>query len=281
VWIRIRVFREEQHRRCRIASLYTNSRILAFLSVLSSPRGGRQRGISVVGQGGVKLKTSSGTLLRAAIGGAVALSVFTGGTARTSAQTGAPSSPMGVLQAYRKMDSEGERLTPAGWRRAAKYFFRPEPPPAHIVLHVTEGERVAELSPGLMPKESNRRALGEVMCSALGQIDSSGRFTSLVSPSGTALPGQSGGKLYGPVPLIRRYELILTETHWELGPNLEGPREVTGLREWRIETFEAEPWITAETAIRYLTGLRDGSGREVTRRDAERSIVALRRLLKR
>jgi hypothetical protein len=53
-----------------------------------------------------------------------------------------------------------------------------------------------------------------------------------------------------------------------------------GPPEWRIETFEFEPWVTIEVAIRYLTQLRDGSNGETITRNADKSITILRRLLK-
>jgi hypothetical protein len=77
---------------------------------------------------------------------------------------------------------------------------------------------------------------------------------------------------------VRPYDLVLTATHWEFGPNLEGPREVKGPPEWRIETFEIEPWVTIEAAIRYLTRLRDESSSGITKRNADESIATFRRL---
>ena len=82
----------------------------------------------------------------------------------------------------------------------------------------------------------------------------------------------------GPAPLARQYELVLTDTYWDLGPGPGAPSAVVGSPEWRIETFESEPWITIDTAIRYLTGLRAESKSETVKNNAERSIAALRRL---
>jgi hypothetical protein len=89
-----------------------------------------------------------------------------------------------------------------------------------------------------------------------------------------AAPGISG-----PAPLGRPYDLVLTDTHWEFGPQGEGLREVKGSPEWRIETFEFEPWVTVEVAIRYLTRLRDESSSGMMKSNADKSIAILRRLL--
>jgi hypothetical protein len=53
---------------------------------------------------------------------------------------------------------------------------------------------------------------------------------------------------------------------------------VKGPPEWRIETFEIEPWVTIEAAIRYLTRLRDESSSGITKRNADESIATFRRL---
>lgn len=192
-----------------------------------------------------------------------------------------PKSPREVLQAYRKMDSEGERLTTSGWYRASRFFVKPERPPHRKIVEVIEAEAIED-----HPRTIGNRARVWLNCSAVGQIDSSGRFTSLISPSLLSPSGQplrqpAGAEIRGPAPLGREYDLVLTDTYWEFTAARDSLRESKGPPEWRIETFEFEQWVTIETAIRYLTGLRDESSSELTRRNAETSIAALRRLLKR
>jgi len=205
------------------------------------------------------------------------LALFSVSPIPLSAQARAyPKSPKEVLQAYRKMDAEGERLTPAGWYRASTYFVRPGRPPQQIVMEVTEGERLTDPDPWF--KGGNDRVEISVVCSAVGQVDSSGRFTSVVAPRLTDPPRPGDMQMHGPAPLVRPYDLVLTDTHWEFGPEREGLREVKGPPEWRIEAFELEPWVTIETAIRYLTKLRDESSSDSIRSNAEKSIAILRRL---
>ena len=115
------------------------------------------------------------------------------------------------------------------------------------------------------------------------QIDPSGRFTSMVAPSLLDPSGHPVKKLeppfgHGPAPVVKPYALVFTETHWEFGPKGEGLHEVKGPPEWRIETFEFEPWITIDVAIRYLTKLRDESKSAAIRANADKSIATLRRL---
>jgi len=190
---------------------------------------------------------------------------------------------MEVLQAYRKMDAAGERLTAGGWYRASKFFVKPGRRPEVTVAAVTEGERVTDPDPWF--KRNNAVEIS-VVCEEIGQIDSSGRFTSVVSPwliDRSALnprqPVTPQQKLNGPASCVRPYDLVLTDTHWEFGPGGLGLREVKGPPEWRIETFELYPWVTSEAAIRYLTQLRDESPSGTIKRNADKSIATLRRFL--
>jgi len=190
-------------------------------------------------------------------------------------------SPYGVIQAYRSVDAKGERLTDAGWYGAARFFVKPEHPPQRRVAAVMEGEVI-----GYEARINGEHAQVSLRCSAVGQIDPLGRFTSLVAPSLLDLSGRplrrpGTPQIHGPAPIVREYDLVLTDTHWEFGPSLESLREVKGSPEWRIETFEFEPWITIDVAIRYLTQLRDGPSSALIKRNAETSIAALRRLVER
>ena len=230
----------------------------------------------------MKLQLARRRVSSARMGRIVVLGFLSAIPAQMSAQgSSAPQSPKEVLQAYRKMDSEGQRLTTNGWYRACKFFVRPGRPPQRYVVAVTDGERVTDPDPWF--KGGNNRVEISVVCSALGQIDSSGRFTSvvapnLIDPSGRPLRQPVTSQINGPAPTVRVYDLVLADTHWELEPGREGLREMKGPPEWRIEAFELEPWVTIETAIRYLTKLRDESSSDSIRSNAEKSIAILRRL---
>ena len=95
-----------------------------------------------------------------------------------SAQGPAPKPPGEVVRAYRKMDSEGGRLTTNGWYRAARFFVKPPSQPRYRIVVVMGGE-VIEEHPRII---GNRTKVG-LRRDELGQIDSAGRFTSLVAPS--------------------------------------------------------------------------------------------------
>ena len=224
-----------------------------------------------------------GIVCRTNITGVLILSLLSVGPTLILAQKPpSPRSPREVLQAYREMDSVGGRLTPKGWYRGTAYFVKPARPPSGLVMAVMKGERVY---PGPSPwyKGGNNRVKIEVDYLAMGQIDSLGRFTSMVAPelidhTGRPLKQPATPLLHGQARVLRPYLLVLTDAHWEFGPNGEGPRELKGPPEWRIENFEFEPNVTIDAAIRYLTKLRTESQSEAIKKNADNSIATLLRL---
>jgi hypothetical protein len=120
----------------------------------------------------------------------------------------------------------------------------------------------------------------------LGQIDSEGRFTTMVTPSLLAPSGELrskpwGQEQHGPASFQAVYEFALTNTHWEFTPNHGELREVRGAPEWRIEGALVIPTVTVQTAIRYLTRLHDESSSSVIKRNAKKSIAEIQRLVNR
>jgi len=191
-------------------------------------------------------------------------------------------SPKEVLQAYRKMDAEGGRLTATGWRRASKYFVRPGQWLRYRAIEVIWGET----DPYVLGQVTERSAELAVRCEAVGQIDSTGTFTYTVAPSLIDSSGSPAKRhptmleMHGPkAPLDRPYDLVFTDTYWEFGPGSKDLREVKGSPEWRIAHFEYQPWVTIQTAIRYLTQLRDESSSDKIKSNAEKSIAILQRVV--
>lgn len=197
------------------------------------------------------------------------------------AQGPAPKPPGEVLRAFRKLDSEGGRLTTNGWYRAARYFVKPVPPPRYRIVEVIKNETIEE-----HPRIIGNRTKVHTRFDSLGQIDSGGRFTSLVVPSLLDPSGQLtkkpwGPEIHGPAYFGAVYELVLTDTHWEFTPGRNDLREVRGAPEWRIEGAWRVPAVTVQAAILYLTRLHDESGSEVMKRNATKSIADLQRLASR
>jgi len=196
------------------------------------------------------------------------------------AQHQEPASPAEVVRAYRKADGAGERLTTRGWYEASKFFVKADRPPSSRAVAVIDGERVDE-----HVFIDGNRAEVQVPCSIVGQLDALGRFTFVVHPllldAQGHLSKRDDEQLEGPEPLVIVYQLVLTGRHREFGPAGEGPQEVEGPVQWRIEHFQYEPWVRIDAAMRYLTRLQNGASDEVVRRNAAKSITVLRRLLSR
>jgi len=185
-----------------------------------------------------------------------------------------------LLKAYRKMDSSGGRLTEKGWYDASKFFVRPERPAKQRAFQVMYAERFD----GVILHGST--ASGSVLCSGFGQIDTNGRFSPRISPplfDSKGLPivvPRGEPQISGLHALPRLYSLVLTDTHWEFGPQGDGPRQVKGPAEWRIDGFDYESWITIDAAIDYLSRLQRETVSQVVRENASISIAVLRDLRK-
>lgn len=182
-----------------------------------------------------------------------------------------------VLETYRRFDAQGRRLTAKGWSSASAFFVGHGWPGWSGVMAVDSDERGDDPDPWF--KGKNKTEIS-VICTEFGQVDSFGRFTSMTQPplidaSGRVLRPVPTPLTNGPVPVNRVYTLVLADSHWEPHPPTEEPREAKGPPEWRIETFEFEPHVTIDAAIRYLTELRDTSNNQTIRRNASKSIAEL------
>jgi hypothetical protein len=212
---------------------------------------------------------------------ALVLALGSAWVARIPAQEQAiPESAEAVLRAYRKMDSNGGRLTEKGWYDASKFFVRPERPAKQRAFQVVYAERFDRVI------LHGSRASGSVLCSGFGQIDTNGRFSPRISPplfdsKGVPIVLPRGEpQISGLHALPRLYSLVLTNTYWEFGPQGEDPRQVKGPAEWKIDGFDYESWITIDAAIDYLSRLQRETVSQVVRHNASNSIAILRDLSK-
>ncbi len=126
-----------------------------------------------------------------------------------------PRSAGDVVEAYRRMDANGERLTESGWFHASGFFVRPGLRPRHSVVGVMESESIE-----VRPVATGNTVKVHVGRCAHAQIDASGRFTFrvlpyLLDPFGD-LRKPEQPQIHGPhAPLGMVYNLVLTDTHWE------------------------------------------------------------------
>lgn len=192
-----------------------------------------------------RILSASMTILAVCLG--FCIPVFTQSTAAS------PQSPKQVVEAYRRMDANGERLTTAGWKKGNTFFLNPGPPSRDRGLGVMTGEVVGEA------KVSGTRAEVWTDFDYLGKVCPTGRFS-------RSLGGSPPVK--GPIPSRRRYSLVL----------IGSQATAEGSSEWRIEDFEPNSMVTMDVAIRYLQRLRHETRRDDIRKNAERSIAQLRAL---
>lgn len=73
------------------------------------------------------------------------------------------------------------------------------------------------------------------------------------------------------------HKLVLTRQHWEFAPDHRTLREVSGPPEWRLEKEYNHLYVTLDTAIRYLTQVRDSTTDPVIKKNAAQSLATLSR----
>ena len=165
----------------------------------------------------------------------------------------APGSPRGLLEHFCELDAKGTQLTSEGWKQIAELFTNPKVPPRKTVVVI----RDFVVS---RPSLKDTRAEFYVEYVQLGKIDPShARFSHVL-----------------PLKVRAEFFVVMMER-----PNSKSPGQndqSVGSPNWQIEGAPPEPHLTTDSAIAYLTSLRDEAPDPSTRKNAERGISALRRL---
>ncbi len=151
-------------------------------------------------------------------------------------------------------------MTPEGWRKAAIFFVHPGSPPQKKTIALTSGKY--QCSAGERWVKGNQAEIANG-CFDLGRIDHALRY---------APPDPR----YYKIAVI--YHLLLTDKHWEIGPDGVAEKQVTGPLAWRIENAEPIFWLTVETAIRYVTEMRDKTTDPAIKKNAEQTLAKLKKL---
>jgi hypothetical protein len=163
-----------------------------------------------------------------------------------------------VLVRFCDLDARGAQVTPDGWQKVAGLFATPATPQRDRIMVV----RDFVVSQG---SEKGRSPLGErmvgfhVVYTLLGLIDSSeARFD--------------------PIPPTMHVEPSLFVVR-QLARRSGGVSSPVGeSAEWRIGGAVPEPHLCVDAAVRYTTDLRAGTTNDTIRRNADRTLAALRRL---
>jgi hypothetical protein len=167
-------------------------------------------------------------------------------------------SPKDVVQKFVNMDVEGERITSQGWRRADTFFLQPSQPSRRkILVVIAKHYGVSEVA------VRGNTAEFYMGYEELGRINSSLHF----SPSDSTVETRS----------MYKYNLVLTDANRKLVTDEKITKEVNGPFEWRIEGAQpAEMHITVDTAIRYVTQMRDKAKDPIVKRNADKALAMLR-----
>ena len=165
-----------------------------------------------------------------------------------NAQSSSPptKSPKTVVEEFWKMDTEGGRLTEAGWRAADRFFVRPIEPPEDKVILVIDKDFSVLIVGGIGTVwKLNPQMQMSVFLDQLKEF-----FVN---------------------------QLVLTNKHWEFAPDHRTLKEVGNAPEWRLEKESNYVYLTVGTAIRYLSQIRDSTTDPVIKKNADRTLEVLRR----
>jgi len=161
-----------------------------------------------------------------------------------------------LIKHYERMVAEGALLSRDGWARASKLFAQSGSYPANSEIQLMS-------TPGLIGEtklDGDRAQVETKWGDYYGTIDSNLRFKSV---------GYGGSVLMGEF-----FSLVFvhhTQSHKEATA-----RSDSG--EWKIESAPLARTGTIAAAIKYVERRRDQSNDPVTRKNADRTIAALRRL---
>jgi len=170
-------------------------------------------------------------------------------------------SPKEVVAEFCKFETAGGRLTPEGWNKAAGYFVRATPPSREKTILVTAKDF------SVWDPVFRSEIKADVIVGVVGRI---WKIDSRMNFSPYSPPGEVKTSFF--------YTVIRTNKHWELGPDGQVVKEVTGALEWRIEGTSDTIWLTTERATRYVTEVRDRTSDHAVKQNAEKTLARLRHL---
>ncbi|MHB8524881.1 MAG: hypothetical protein ACYDD2_01815 [Candidatus Acidiferrales bacterium] len=177
-------------------------------------------------------------------------------------------SPAEVVRDFLKIETTGGRLTPEGWNKASAFFIRPQMPFGNKVIHV-----ILNFNADVAYETARTENWAEVYggTNEVGQLDSSLRFDPTLQPPNPYHVAFIVG------PSIK-FNLVLTDRHWQLESDGVMGKEVTGQPEWKIVDDLPGIFITVDAAVRYVTKMRAKTSDPVTRKNADSALAALKHL---
>ncbi len=162
-----------------------------------------------------------------------------------------------VIQRYEKLILRGDLLTPEGWKRASEFFTSAEPYPAHGEILV---EWTGTHTLGEEWNDGSRAQVNTKWNDYYGTIDSNLKLKDSMSDV---------------LPMAESFTLVFVRG--TLSGNAAGGSDA-GQGKWKIDTPLNRRVADLPVAIHYLEQMRDHTTDATLRKNAEKSIHALRRL---
>ena len=180
----------------------------------------------------------------------------TGATAQNSKEQLKPTERL--VRQYEKLIAAGDLLTPAGWRRASELFEKSNPYPPSGDIYVVSTDGVV----GEDWVKADRAQVETKWDDNYGTIDSALRYKP-PSPSGR-------------IAMAQMFSLVLTHAQPAGSGNSTPLTEPAA--EWKFEGDLRIRSTTVPAAIKYVKRMRDRSTDPAIRKNAARTIAALKRL---
>lgn len=173
-------------------------------------------------------------------------------------------SPKEVVEEFWQLETNGERLTPAGWNHANRFFVHATPPPANKVIRIINASSVWDPIVSAFHVVPDGTAEINVGVLAIWGIDSDMRFfVASKTMKSTML-----------------YKLVLTSLHWERGPDGTSATPVGGPLEWRFRETGGTIWLGVDAASRYVIDVRDRTTDPEIRKNCTTTIRKLKVIAK-
>lgn len=162
--------------------------------------------------------------------------------------------PQRVVQEFCEKDAKGERLAPFGWQEMSAFFVEPGPPRPKRITVV----RDTVVSNASIHDENKAEVV--VYYFYLGDID----------------PDTMVFKQWPTQHLEVLINFVLTlDQHPQSASDKGAAKEKALAPLWRIESPAPEPHVTVDSAIRYVTRIRDTTRDHAIRNSADQTLAEL------
>jgi hypothetical protein len=162
--------------------------------------------------------------------------------------------PVQIVKQFIKMELDGKQLTSEGAKEIATLFVQPGS------LRLESIDVVKEIGVGNASIRDENSAKVTTGSFRWGRLDPMTALFRLDPPTGEKS--------------VEDYDLILTDAHHDLGVNVG----TNGAMGWKISGPSRQPQISVETAIRYVTEMRNQASDAAIKQNAGSALAKLKSL---